>query len=78
MILASRFIAGLKPQLQAKLTGEEGSFDQLLSRARFKEAWRRELQLDRRESNVPPRDPIAKTVQQGHVEDKTTKPTDSL
>ena len=78
MILASRFIAGLKPQLQAKLTGEEGSFDQLLSRARFEEARRRELQLDRRESNVPPRDPVAKTVQRGHVEDKTTKHTDSL
>ena len=47
MMLSSRFIAGLRSKLQEKLTGVEGSFEQLLSRARFEEAKRCELQLDK-------------------------------
>lgn len=46
-MLASRFVAGLKPKLLERLTGAEGSFEELLSRARFEEAKRRELQLDK-------------------------------
>lgn len=48
-VLTSRFVAGLKRTLQEKLTGMEGDFTQLLSRARLEEAKRRELRLDDKE-----------------------------
>ena len=41
--LTSKFLSGLTPQLQGKLAGAEGTFDQLLSRARFEEARCRDL-----------------------------------
>ena len=39
-VLANQFLAGLHPdlQLKGKLAGQEGTFDQLLARARFEEA----------------------------------------
>ncbi len=33
-----QFVAGLKPNLKSKLVGVEGTFDQLLVKARFEEA----------------------------------------
>ena len=69
LVLASRFVAGLKTQLQERLTGEDGNFDQLLSKARFEEARRKELYLDRKENSsasTTHQDAAAKTVRQGH------------
>ena len=37
-VLANQFLAGLHPELKGKLAGQEGTFDQLLARARFEEA----------------------------------------
>ena len=37
-VLANQFLAGLYPELKGKLAGQEGTFDQLLARARFEEA----------------------------------------
>ncbi len=42
-VLAYQFVAGLQPEIRVKLAGVEGHFDQLLSKARFEEAKRREL-----------------------------------
>ena len=42
-VLSYQFVAGLLPALRLKVAGIEGTFDQLLTRARFEEAKRREL-----------------------------------
>ena len=42
-VLAYQFVAGLQPDIRRKLAGQEGSFDQLLTRARFEEAKLKEL-----------------------------------
>ena len=42
-ILASQFVAGLCPSLQAKIVGMEGDMDQLVLKARFEEAKSKEL-----------------------------------
>ena len=50
-ILASRFIAGLRREIQEKLTGLEEDFEVLLQRARFEEAKRKELGKDSEHSH---------------------------
>lgn len=47
LVLASQFAAGLRTELKEKLTGVDGDIEQLLVRAKFEEAKRRELRLDR-------------------------------
>ena len=42
-VLANQFVAGLKPELKAKVVGSEGSMEQLLMKARFEEAKWKEL-----------------------------------
>ena len=44
-MLAYQFVARLKPNLKSKLAGVEGTFDQLLVKARFEEAKARDLSL---------------------------------
>ena len=61
-VLAYQFVAGLKPNLKSKLAGVEGTFDQLLVKARFEEAKARDLSLvtttsTRNQSKEPPRKP---------------------
>ena len=46
-ILTNQFISGLQPELKSKQAGQDGSFDQLLARARFEEAKQRELAAER-------------------------------
>ena len=43
VVLANQFVSGLLPELKAKMVGQEGSMEQLLVKARFEEAKRREL-----------------------------------
>ena len=43
MVLANQFISGLRPELQAKVVGMEGTMDVLVLKARFEEAKAREL-----------------------------------
>ena len=50
-VLASRFVAGLRREIQEKLTGLEEDFDVLLQRARFEEAKRKELGKDAEHSH---------------------------
>ena len=38
-----QFVAGLLPEIKRRVVGVEGSFDQLLVKARFEEAKRRDL-----------------------------------
>ena len=61
LVLASQFVAGLRPELKEKLAGAEGDIEQLLVKAKFEEAKRRELRLDREESRVG----ISATTEQG-------------
>ena len=42
-VLANQFVAGLRPELKAKVVGSEGNMEQLLMKARFKEAKQKEL-----------------------------------
>ena len=43
-VLAYQFIAGLKPEICLKVAKHEGSFEQLLMKARLEEAKLRDLQ----------------------------------
>ena len=43
MVLANQFISGLRPELQAKVVGMDGSLDALVLKARFEEAKAKEL-----------------------------------
>ena len=45
--LTNQFLSGLQPEPKSKLAGQEGSFDQLLARARFEEAKQREFAAER-------------------------------
>ena len=62
-ILAYQFVAGLKLEIKEKLAGVEGDFDQLLAKARFKEAkmkeWRNEVPKAGRTQRAPT-DPAAR------------------
>lgn len=49
-LLASQFIAGLQPELKAKLAGKDVGFEQLLTLARFEEAKIRDLQASNSQS----------------------------
>ena len=42
-VLANQFVAGLRPELKAKVVGSEGNMEQLLMKARFEEAKQKEL-----------------------------------
>ena len=42
-VLSNQFVVGLRPELKAKIVGQEGSLDQLLIRAKFEEAKGKEL-----------------------------------
>jgi len=42
-VLANQFIIGLRPELKSKVVGTEGNLDQLLAKAKFEEAKRRDL-----------------------------------
>ena len=42
-VLAYQFVAGLIPEIKRKVAGSEGSFDQLLAKARYEEAKTRDL-----------------------------------
>ena len=42
-VMASRFVAGLRREIQEKLPGSEEEFEALLQRARFEEAKRKEI-----------------------------------
>ena len=64
-MLASQFVAGLRPELKEKLAGVEGDMEQLLVNTKFKEAKRREMQLDR---DRPRAGIFANTVQGGPPE----------
>ena len=68
MVLANQFISGLRPELQAKIVGMEGTMDALVLRARFEEAKAKELAAVRTHparkpttaeptSNKPPSEP---------------------
>ena len=50
-VLTNQFISGLRPELKSKLAGHQGSFDQLLARARFKEAKQQEFAAERERSS---------------------------
>ena len=43
IVLTNQFVAGLRTSLKAKVAGTEGSFEELLTKARFEEAKLREL-----------------------------------
>ena len=47
LVLANQFVAGLLPELKAKVAGSEGKLEQLLTKARFEEAKLRELTVGR-------------------------------
>ena len=42
-MLSSEFVTGLRPELQSTVVGLEGNMDQLVMKARFEEAKRKEL-----------------------------------
>ena len=46
-VLANQFVSGLQTELKSKVVGTEGNLEQLLVKARFEEAKRRELAANR-------------------------------
>lgn len=66
-MLTLHFIAGLRSELQEKMTSVEGTFDQVLEKARFKEARCRELHLHRGDQDDRcSAQPSNKEAQKGH------------
>lgn len=57
-VLANQFVSGLRSELKLKVVGAEGSLEQLLAKARFEEAKRKELV-----NFQPPRKPPAPSNQ---------------
>lgn len=55
-VLANQFVAGLRPDLKTRVVGTEGKLEQLLLKARFEEAKRRELTTFKN-NQAPPRKP---------------------
>ena len=56
-VLAYQFVAGLSNHLKAKLVGREGTFEELLAKARFEEARVKELSQEKKhtqQTNPPP------------------------
>ena len=49
-VLTNQFVAGLLPAIKVKVAGSEGRFEELLTKARFEEAKRRELSGGQRKS----------------------------
>ena len=56
-VLANQFIAGLHPELKAEVVGTDGNLEQLLVKARFEEAKKRELTKNK--ATPPPKKPSA-------------------
>lgn len=54
VVLANQFISGLRSDLKAKVVGKEGNLEQLLVKARFEEAKKRELATNKGEAPPPP------------------------
>ena len=52
-VIASQFVTGLRPELQFKVVGLEGSMDQLVMKARFEEAKNKELNPTRTTTTQP-------------------------
>ena len=50
-VLVNQFVSGLRPELQAKIVGLEGSMDELIMKARFEEAKTKEFAAAR--TSVP-------------------------
>lgn len=70
-MLANQFVSGLRADLKAKVVGTEGSLEQLLVKARFEEAKRRELAAPKGIRDFTPRKPpmppnIGTVAKDGH------------
>ena len=70
-VLANQFVAGLRPELKAKVVGTDGNIEQLLVKARFEEAKRKELATVR--STPQPKRPV--TSQNGTAPPRSTPNT---
>lgn len=53
VLLANQFLTGLRRELKTRVIGHEGTFEQLLAKARFEEARYRELYTPTTTSSVP-------------------------
>ena len=73
-VLANQFVAGLRPELKAKVVGTDGNIGQLLVKARFEEAKRKELATVR--STPQPKRPV--TSQNGTAPPRSTPLTPPL
>ena len=66
-VLAYQFVAGLKPNLKSKLAGVEGTFDQLLVKARFEETKASDMSLvTKTQSKETPRKPSSVKLSNKH------------
>ena len=70
-VLTNQFVAGLLPAIKVKVAGSEGHFEELLTKARFEEAKRRELSGGQRKS--PGMDPRSNTSHQAAGQSATTR-----
>ena len=69
-VLAYQFVSGLLPQIKMKLAGVEGSFDQLLVKARFQEAKLRDLAG----VEAPPATPLQQNAPYRSIDGGNTPP----
>jgi hypothetical protein len=59
-LLANQFVAGLRPDLKRKLMGVDGTLEELVLKARFKEAKGREFSTMPTRYTQPPKEPAVK------------------
>lgn len=70
-VLANQFVSGLHAAIKAKVAGSKGSFDQLLTKARFEEAKLRDLTGHGSQSSVPPSPrPVSNPTQPQQLQQK--------
>ena len=74
-VLSSQFVSGLLSHIKSKVTGHEGSFDELLTRACFKEAKSRELRPNQQSRSISTSKPVSSGQKTGSTSTVALRPT---
>ena len=72
IVLVNQFISGLRPELQRKLVGLEGSMDEMLLKARFEEVKIRDLHYQLKPNKFPNQPPANQHSNRDRSSDKDT------
>ena len=74
-VLSSQFVSGLRSHIKSKVAGHEGSFDELLTRARFEEAKSHELRPNQQSRSISTSKPVSSGQKTGSTSTVVMRPT---